>query len=228
MLYWFFCETVSAYKGTPFEKTYIWAHNALSQMTDNDCKEWMKKKGYWKRWITPVLECNDVITVFDPKKNKIVSSKNYRERPVGDQPELMPLDASLNWDIECSLKMHVLLTAHLDRNHKHKFRMDTPKEISKAIMKICDPVSGVVPSSKRIIEDCKRVVKSAMTIVKAGGKIVPGLVNRNGHRNKVKTGRRYYPRKTTQVIKTMDDLGIFKEVQTIALEYMATESAKFD
>ena len=220
--------TAAIYKGTQFEKTYVWAHDALSQMTDNDCKAWMKDKGYWKHWITPVLECNDEVTVFDPKKNKTVTSRNYKERPVGDQPEMMPLDASLNWDIDSSLNMHSLLTAHLDKTHKYKFRKDTPNEISKAIMKICHPVTGVVPTSKRIIEDCRRVVKSAMTIVKAGGKIVPGLVNRNGHRNKRNIGRKYYPRKKVQVIKTMDDLGIFKDVQKIAMKRMAYESAKFD
>ena len=221
-------HTKAAYKGTPFEDTYVWAHDALTQMYDDECKAWMKEKGYWKRWITPVLECNDVIEVFDPVKKKTVKSKSYSERPVGDQPELMPLDASLNWDIDTSLNMHVLLTAHLDRNHKDKFRKDTPMEISKAITKLCHPETGVVPNSKRIIQDCKRVVKSAKTIVKAGGKVVPGLVNRNGHRNRRNMGRRYYPKKERQVIKTMDDLGIFKHVQTIAMERMAFESAKFD
>ena len=123
--------------------------------------------------------------------------------------------------------MHILLTAHLDQNHEHTFCKDTPQEILKAIMNICHPVTGVVPNSKRIIEYCKRVIKSAMTIVKAGGKIMQDLENRNRHRNKVKIGRKYYLRKTTQLIKTMDDLGIFK-VQTITLEHMAFESAKFD
>ena len=221
-------ETKKAYKGTQFEKTYVWAHDALSQMIDDECKAWMKTNKYWDRWITPVLGCNDEVTIIDPESQKEVTSKNYGERPVGDQPELMPLDASLNWDIDCSLNMHVLLTAHLSRTHQHKFRKDTPKEISKAIMELCHPETGVVPNSKRIIEDCKRVVASAMAITKAGGKIVPGLVNRNGHRNRRNIGRRYFPRRQTQVIKTMDDLGIFKEVQKIAMERLEMESAKFD
>ena len=90
-----------------------------------------------------------MIEVFDPVKKKTIKSKGYSKRTVGDQPELMPLDASLNWDIDTSLNMHVLLTTHLDRNHKDKFCKDTPMEISKAITKLCYPEIGVMPNSKK-------------------------------------------------------------------------------
>jgi predicted flap endonuclease-1-like 5' DNA nuclease len=36
--------TKAAYKGTKYESTYLWSHDALSQMIDNSCVEWMKKK----------------------------------------------------------------------------------------------------------------------------------------------------------------------------------------
>ena len=68
-----------------------------------------------------------------------------------------------------------------------------------------------------------------MTIVKAGGGIVPGLCNRNGHRNKATVGRKYWPRKKSdQVIATMDDLRIFKAVQVIAMEQIEAETGLFN
>ena len=222
-------ETKKAYIGTPYENDYYWSHDALKQMCDTTCRAWMEEKGYWKRWITPVLECNDVISIFCPEKQKTLTCKRYAGRPVGNQPELMPLDASLNWDIDCSLNMHVLLTTHLPATHPEKYRKDTPLRISKAIMKLCHPETGVVPSSRRIVQDCNRVLDSAVKIVEAGGRIVPGLVNRNGHRNKPEgDGRKYHPRKEHQIIKTMDEIGIRKEVQVIALARIAEEKANFE
>jgi hypothetical protein len=222
-------HTKAAYANTPYSDNYYWSHDALKQMCDPTCEAWMKEHGYWKRWITPVLGCNDVVSVFCPEKQKILTSKRYAHRPVGNQPELMPLDASLNWDIDCSLNMHVLLTADLPNEHPDKFRKDTPMRISKAIEKLCHPVTGVVPSSRRIIQDCNRILTSAVKIVEAGGKIVPGLVNRNGHRNRPDgDGRRYFPRKDTQIIKTMDELGIFPSVQKIAMDSIEAESVLFN
>ena len=218
-------ETKKIYKDTPYENNYYWAHDALNQMCSSECKEWMKTNGYFDRWIKPELGCNDIVQVEEPEKK---SSRRFKDRPVGNQPELMPLDASLNWDIDCSLNMHVLMTYHLKFENPLKFRKDNPSEISKAILKLYHPETGVVPSSKRIIEDVKRVLSSIKTIVEAGGKVVRGLVNRNGHRNKVKFGRRYYPRKKEQTIKTMDDMGIFKEVQKVALDQVKHDRALFN
>ena len=55
--------------------------------------------------------------------------------------------------------------------------------VSQATSKLCHPVTGVVPSSRRIVQDCNHILTSAVAIVEAGGKIIPGLVNRNGHRH---------------------------------------------
>ena len=219
--------TKAAYANTPYAKDYFWAHDSLKQMTEATCIQWMKDKGYYKCWIKPELECNDEV-VTTAEDGKLKKSKSYKGRPGGDQPELMPLDASLNWDIDCSLNMHVLLTSHLERDHPMKFRKDTPKQISKGILKIYDPLNGVAPSSKRIIEDVKRVLTSLTAIVEAGGKVVPGIVNRNGHRKKETVGRKYYPRKKEHVINTMTEWGIFKDVQKIALQQAKDEKEIFD
>jgi hypothetical protein len=220
--------TKNAFKNTPYKDNYFWAHDALSQMCDDEAIKWMKTKGYYDRWITPEMKLNDLVEVYDENKNVTLSSKRYKGRPVGNQPELMPLDASLNRDIDCSFDMHVLLTAHLKNDDPRKFRKDTPKNISKAILKLYDPITGVVPKPNRIIEDCWRVISSLKTIVEAGGKIVPGLVNRNGHRNKSRKGRKYHPRKKDQVIATMTEMGIFSDVQQIAMEQFAEETLSFN
>ena len=139
-------------------------------------------------------------------------------------------DASLNWDVDCSNNMHVLLTSHLPRDDPRKFRKDTPNQISKAILRLCNPTTGIVPCSRRIIEDVKRVLSSLRTIVEAGGAVVPGLVNRNGHRNKEGdgVGRRYWPRKNHQLDPTMDDYGIMKEVQEVANEFFENQTETFN
>jgi hypothetical protein len=133
-------------------------------MTDKKCKQWMKDNNYWHCWVLPVLGINDKIVVLTPT-GALKSSCRYKERPVGDQPELMPLDASLNHDIDCSLDWHVMLTRHLHDDDVRKFQKGTPQEISRAIMRLCHPTTGVVPSSRRIIEDVKRVLYSLEKIV---------------------------------------------------------------
>ena len=71
-------ETKKAYKGTKYEDTYLFYHNALSQMTDNETIEWMRAEGLLHRWIRPVLGLNDSITVGEK------TSDNYAGRPVGN------------------------------------------------------------------------------------------------------------------------------------------------
>ena len=213
-------ETGNVYKGTQYENTYMWSHDALKQMTDKVCIEWMKQEGYWKRWIKPELGLNDFIEAVE-EDGSLKKSKNYANRPVGNQPELMPLDNSLNWDIDTSNDLHVLLTDHLPKTDPRKFCKSTPKEISRSIARLYDPVIGVVPCSRRIVQDCTRVITSLKSIVAAGGAIVPGLANRNGHRKDVGIGdrRRYFPKKDNVAIPTLSDYGIFHEVQEVANEY---------
>ena len=219
-------ETAKCFAGTPYAKNYYWSHDALKQMCDKRCTAWMKEKGYYDRWIKPELECNDVVTITTDS-GEIKHNHHYKNRPVGDQPELMPLDASLNWDIDCSLNMHVMMTWHLKQEDPLKFSKATPKEISKGILKIYDPKNGVAPTSKRIIQDVKRVLTSLETIVEAGGKVVEGLVNRNGHRRRKSKGRKYYPKKATPEIMTLKEMGIFEDVQKVAVEHVKQDAANY-
>ena len=94
----------------------------------------------------------------------------------------MCLDMSLNKDVCECLRMHVSLTQHLDKDNPFRFSLATPKEISRAMMRLVDPApSGVVPTGKRIIQDVDRIDYSMHEIFKAMGKVVPGLATRAGH-----------------------------------------------
>jgi hypothetical protein len=68
-------------------------------MCDRACREWMITNGYWKRWIKPELGLNSLIEVVCENGETKVS-RNYTNRPVGDQPELLPHDSSLNHDMD--------------------------------------------------------------------------------------------------------------------------------
>ena len=57
-------------------------HNALSQITAKLTVNWMKEKGYYKRWLIP--------------KNGLNNGAIYKRRPVGNRPGFMPLDNNLN------------------------------------------------------------------------------------------------------------------------------------
>ena len=61
-------ETANIYKGTQFENTYRWVHDALNQMCDSVCRDWMKEHGYWDRWVTPELGLNDQVVAVDEEK----------------------------------------------------------------------------------------------------------------------------------------------------------------
>ena len=67
-------------------------------------------------------------------------------------------------------------------------------------------------------------------IVEAGGAVVSGLVNRNGHRNKEGdvVVRRYWQRKNTQLDPTMDDYGIMNEVQDVANDFFEKQMETFN
>ena len=83
-----------AFKGTKYEQTHLFYHDALISMTNKDCIDWMREEGILKRWILPELGMNDEIIVVDQEGNVKVNTR-YSGRPVGNCMELMPLDNSL-------------------------------------------------------------------------------------------------------------------------------------
>ena len=91
--------------------------------------------------------------------NGLQDCKPYAGRPVGNSPEFMPLDNSLNRDILHSLRFHYVLSHFFldgegtDEEEKNmRFSFSTPKEIAIGLKRIWESEMRT-PSSARIIED---------------------------------------------------------------------------
>ena len=133
----------------------------------------MRQNGYLNRWLIPLNELQDGIP--------------YAGRPVGNSPEFMPLDNSLNIDILHSLRMNnVLICYILDGEENDEegrnicFNYSTPREITRGLKHIQDSKTGT-PSSARIIEDVDLALKVLEIVYRTNGAEVEGLADRNGH-----------------------------------------------
>ena len=214
------------FENTENASSYLFYRDALISMTDKHCLEWMQQEGILKRWIHPTLGCNNEIVICDEDGNEKVNTR-YSGRPVGNFMELMPLDNSLFRDTRTSADLHATLTCILPRNDPHRFSKAMPKEITQMIECIWDPVEGVSPPSNRIIQDISRLKENIKLVVEADGAIVPGVCDRNGHRNQGGTGRRYHPHLDDQLAQSIDELPLHKDCREVVLEIEATEREQF-
>ena len=174
--------------GTKHEKTFRIYHDALSQLTAEDTKAWLKTKTHEGRtwfdiWITPVLDLN--------------KDTAYEGRPVGNSPELQPLDCSLFSDLGHDLSRHVRMTKDLENDDPLKFSRSTPRRLARSLSRLwwheADGVGGVSydrrtggsPLSRRIIEDVTKCMGDhLLQIIDAKGAMVDGIGNRSGRRER--------------------------------------------
>ena len=164
------------------DKNEWWVyHDALSLMTANESIKYMKDKGYYRHWILPERD------LMNDGTGKL---KFYANKPVGNSPEVMPLDCSLNWVLHSSVAKHVVLTKHLDNGDENKFSTATPKEGLAAYKRVWEfemddssKQDTGAPTGKNIGVDVCRVIESMIIILKNGGVIVPGLGDRPGRRH---------------------------------------------
>ena len=220
--------TKRAFAGTQYETTYLWSHDALNQMMDKQCQEWMQEKDLLKRWVRPVLGVSDKIRVIDDATGEIRTSARYRNRPPGDSPELMPCDNSLFRDLKCSLDLCCGLTNHLPKTDPRRFSKATPKLLASAVKTIYDPVNGIAPRPERILKDIERVTNALKKIVEADGGIVRGLADRNGHRkDRCRQKRVYHPPRELQEPKSFLEMGIHPDVVSVAEELIENEKRKY-
>ena len=159
------------YVGTEHEDSWLFYHDALKLMTATGTIDWMKEEGIYKHWIKPEFGICD-------------EWRYYKHHMVGNQPEKMPLDNSCNKDIKSSVDRSITLSNALckDKNDPRVFSIATPNHASRAFKRIFDPVTGVSPTSERIIQDIDRVWVNMRTIYENDGAHVPGLASRTGHR----------------------------------------------
>jgi hypothetical protein len=129
----------------------------------------MKDKGIFDNWLLPW--------------GRFQEGTRYHESIPGDSPELMTLDETLNMEIHASARYHIAITSHLPNDDPRKYSFSTPKEISRAYLRLVHPATGGAPSSTRIVQDCEKLIRSLGKIREAGGKMVQGF-GRNGHRER--------------------------------------------
>jgi hypothetical protein len=210
-------QTKKCYEDTEYHDTYMFYHDALTQLTSKVTVDWMKKqkipgetKMVYDRWIRPLFNLNDHLGCF-------------KGRPPGDSAEFMPLDNSLNQDVHNAVKKHCLLSMTIhDPNNPHDdrlFSMATPKEAARCYERICDPVTGVAPSSKRILEDVKRVINAFHVVFKHEGAYVEGLAGgRVAGKRHHATTRAIKPRGGRRVRMEYNDLLATADIEPRLLE----------
>ena len=93
----------------------------------------------------------------------------------------MPLDESLNKDVDDGVARHCALTGKLKDNDPKKFLRDTPERLTSAYLRVW---TGW-PPSERIVEDILKFTISLKKILVAKGCMIP-----DGH-NKQKGDRKY-------------------------------------
>jgi hypothetical protein len=114
---------------------------------------------------------------------------------------MMPLDASLNKDVDDGVHAHLVFTDGLDNAMPQKFSMSTPVKGSFAYRRVWNSPAipgleggemdiGGIPSSHRIIQDINKFTTSCMSIYEHHGTVVPGLGTRNGHRHETEAKNR--------------------------------------
>ena len=180
-------STINCFAGTTHEKTFRIYHDALSQLTCEATKVWLRTKQHEGRtwfdiWVTPELDLN--------------RGTVYAGRPVGNSPEMMPLDCSLLSDLGHDLSRHVRMTKALASDDPLKFSRSTPKRLASSLLRLLWPVSnggdpvfdaadGGCPSSSRIVEDVKKCSSVHLRqIIEARGAMVPGIGTRSGRRER--------------------------------------------
>ena len=106
-------------------------------MTDKDTIEHMRAKGYLKRWVLPEFDLNKEF-------------KRFHGRPIGNSPELMPLDCSLFNDLDMAMCVHIAYTMTLDKKDPLKFTRATPRLRTESYLQDADPALGSVSSRIRL------------------------------------------------------------------------------
>ena len=116
-------------KGYVCEDDLFIVHDALVLMTAKEMIKWMKWNNYFHHWLLPM--------------NGLQDRTPYSGLPLGNSPDFMPLDNSLNRDILHSLRFHCVLIRYLldgegtdDEERNMCFSLSTPKEISRGLKRI--------------------------------------------------------------------------------------------
>lgn len=97
----------------------------------------------------------------------------YHTKPVGNSPEFIPMDNSLNTDITQSHDKHVALTRHLPKDDWREFCNRTSKSIRQGIKQMVKTDDSGCPRSEHVMQDCDKALGAMYTVYNVGGAIVP-------------------------------------------------------
>ena len=113
-------EAENLMKGSVHEDDFFIVHDALVLITPKETIQWMKDKNYYHRWLLPM--------------NGLQDGTPYAGRPVGNIPEFMTLDNSINRYILHSLRFHCVLRRFVidgegtdEEERNVRFSFSTPK-----------------------------------------------------------------------------------------------------
>ena len=174
-------ESERVMKDTKHSEDWMVYHDALTLMTAKENNEWMRQKGYLKRWILPT---DDLYVNLPELKSK------YNNNPIGNSPEFMPWDAHLNSDVHASMDYHCLVSKELDDDDPRKFDASTPKKMLEGYKRILDPgILGISPPSKRIIQDVSRTILAFKMVRAAEGCLIDEKQMRTGRRHETNNVR---------------------------------------
>ena len=133
---------------------------------------------YYDRWLLPKLGLNaGIVNGLDLNA--------FDGRPVGNHPEHMPPDSTLNKDEDDCVHYQCVLTDHLPKGDPRKFSCATPGDQDWAYARCHDPKhspGGSMPSHHIVADVAKCYGENLTIICMAQGWAVQGVGNRNGHR----------------------------------------------
>lgn len=180
--------TAAAYSGTKYETSWLVYHDALSSLTSGATQAWMK--------VTFTADGRSYFDCMVNPLNGLNAGTVYAGRPVGNSPEMMPLDSSLNKDLDDCVALHVTYCNHMvstDPGFDTRFSRSTSTLQDSTYGRLYDPSHGPHAGgmvSSRIIQDILKVLPACAVIAKARGICCPGLGSRNGHRKVVGKAKR--------------------------------------
>ena len=93
-------------KGANYEDNWFFYHDALTLMTWTSSMKWMEDQGILKHWLLPEQVLN--------------AGTTYALKPIGNSPELMPLDCSLFQDVILGLRIYIIYTGSLHKDNPKK------------------------------------------------------------------------------------------------------------
>jgi len=161
------------YENTQFKHTWVIGHDALSQLWEKGAVEYLALKGF------------DKTRMLGPQGDTNQNDAHYKDRPVGNSPEVMPLDNNLNADLVYGHSLHIAVTRHLDSRKpeeaKLKFHCGTPESTASSLKRTWE----IYPSNERVAQDIRRHLKALDRIIEEEGAYVEEMDTRHG--------RRYHP-----------------------------------